>query len=149
MNKLDVDLSARADIDRQSVRINAGNGSPLEFAYTLVYLLSLSGGVGIALATMTAVIALYVAKWEWVWVALLALFVAAITTAVTHLLLMVSLKLLMETYGGNYQPRSDDGRFVPVNHGGKLAGWLKTAGKRDKNGITRWGRGEWIEKKSP
>lgn len=151
MNNLDIDLTANANIDRQSVRITAGNGSPLEYAYTLVYLLSLSGSVGLIAATFTAVIALYSLRLEWGWVLLMSGATMAVITAVTHLLIMVSLSLLISTYGSNNQPRDDDGRFIPVYQSGGLMGHIftknrrKTAKKRD----SKWGGGVWVEQKNP
>lgn len=130
MNNLDVDLTAKADIDRQSVRITGGNGSPLEFAYTLVYLISLSGSVGVVAATFTSVVMLYTFKLDWGWVLLASGGVMALVTAVSHLLLMVSLKILITTYGSNNQPRNDEGRFIPVYQSGGLWGHIFAKNRR-------------------
>lgn len=145
MSNLDLDVTGRVDGNWQGkqVRIMGGNGSPLEFAYTLVYLLSLSGAVGVSFATFTAVILWYSLRLPGPVVILVTVAVLFAVTAVSHLLLVVSLKLLITTYGGNHQPRDDQGRFIPVYDRGSLTGhlWAKNRRKTAKKRLAWWGGG--------
>lgn len=140
MNDLDVDVTGRIDgkWNGQQVRIIGSGASPLEFAYTLVYLLGLSGSLGFGVGTLAGAIALYVINLAWGWVLLLMLLVTAVTTAVSHLLLIFSLKLLITTYGSNHQPRDEGGRYVPIHQNGRLTGHLFVKSRRKI--AKMWGR---------
>lgn len=134
MSDLDIDLNATADISRQSVRINAGNGSPLELAYTMLYLLAVAGNVAVSVGVVATSVAYYglnLVAWASVGLgAVIGLGVGAIAAVG----LLAAIRGLLAALGGNNQPRDDNGRYVPVYKGGVLEGWIKpkTAGKRNK-----------------
>lgn len=98
----------------------------------VVLTMTVAAAVGGNVGGLLAVIAYY--RWHFSWAGVLFIFLLAVFLAGAIALVTTAVIIwqLQKLYGGNYQPRDDNGRYVPVYDHGELSGHIKPRGKRAK-----------------
>ena len=98
----------------QELSIIGNNNSVMEYAYGLAYLVTLLAGVALVLAVLVLV-GLYVyTMLAWPIMILLSLATFGLSLTLMFQWTMWAMKLLLQAYGANNQPRGEDGRYIPV-----------------------------------
>ena len=92
---------------------------------TLIMLtLTVSSGAAANIAAFSMAIAKFILHYSWGAVAIVAVVTFAFSVAFIGTVLTGIIAGLLSIYGGNFQPRDDGGKFVPVYNMGKLWGHL-------------------------
>lgn len=100
---------------------------------TLIMLtLTVSSGASANIAAFAVAIAKFIYDYSWGTVAMVGIVTFAVSVAFIGTVLTGIIAGLLSIYGGNFQPRDDGGKFVPVYNMGKLWGHLPP--KPRKNG---------------
>lgn len=98
----------------------------------VVGIMAVAATVGGNVAVVVVAVGYFVGGWSWLTVAVVFVAVAVAVAVLAGIGAVAAFVAVAGAIGGNFQPRAEDGRFVPVYQNGKRREDVLIPRKKDK-----------------